>query len=278
MESASALRQSLRAAPQAVPRRGTPEATRERLAAAAARLFNEAGHHGTDSNRIAKAAGYSTGTFYKHFKDKWGAFLAAYKIWVSKEWDAVPHESAGERSTALMARKLVRIGIDFHTRWRGLRASLAELIVSDPQVCQFYNAQRRRQLDLMVTLRAQAGNPPRRREVDAIHLFMIERTLDAIARGEIQALKLDRAFVIQDLTQRVEAVLTWPAACVDRLVVRRVSKPEQVAVTLAQWKRVDIEMPGHAGRRDRNRGSGGRRIGGPRVPRVLGCALATQRH
>jgi AcrR family transcriptional regulator len=49
------------------PRRGTPAQTRERLVAAAAILFNRAGYHGTDSNRIARAAGYSTGTFYLNY-------------------------------------------------------------------------------------------------------------------------------------------------------------------------------------------------------------------
>jgi AcrR family transcriptional regulator len=78
------------------PRRGTPAQTRERLVAAAAILFNRAGYHGTDSNRIARAAGYSTGTFYKHFKDKREIFLAAYETWVASEWKAVATElSAG---------------------------------------------------------------------------------------------------------------------------------------------------------------------------------------
>src|ERR1700733_4737197 len=63
------------------PRRGSPEQTRDRLVAAAAKLFNQTGYHGTDSNRIAKAAGYSAGVFYKHFNDKRAIFLAAYEGW-----------------------------------------------------------------------------------------------------------------------------------------------------------------------------------------------------
>ena len=57
--------------------------------AAAAEIFGRVGYHGTDSNRIAKEAGYATGTFYKHFKDKREAFLAAYEAWVTSEWNAV---------------------------------------------------------------------------------------------------------------------------------------------------------------------------------------------
>ncbi len=51
--------------------------TRDRLVAAAARAFNRAGYHGTDSNRIARAAGYAPATFYKHFADKRAIFVAA---------------------------------------------------------------------------------------------------------------------------------------------------------------------------------------------------------
>src|ERR1700731_944322 len=76
------------------PRRGSPAQTRERLVAAAAKLFNRVGYHGTYSNRIAREAGYSPGVFYKHFADKQEIFLAAYEIWVASEWKAVAAELA----------------------------------------------------------------------------------------------------------------------------------------------------------------------------------------
>src|SRR5215813_7281496 len=71
------------------PLRGTPEATRARILAAAARELNRRGFHGTDSNRIARAAGYAPGTFYKHFTDKTDVFLAVYDAWVRTEWAAI---------------------------------------------------------------------------------------------------------------------------------------------------------------------------------------------
>ena len=51
------------------PKRGQSADTRERLVAAAAAVFNRDGYHGTDSNRLARAAGYAPATFYKHFPD-----------------------------------------------------------------------------------------------------------------------------------------------------------------------------------------------------------------
>jgi AcrR family transcriptional regulator len=44
--------------------------TRQRLLAAAVRLFAERGLHGVTSHDIARAAGVASGTFYLHFRDK----------------------------------------------------------------------------------------------------------------------------------------------------------------------------------------------------------------
>jgi|SRR5208283_3034703 len=190
------------------PPRGSPEHTRERLVAAAAKLFNRVGYHGTDSNRIAREAKYSTGTFYKHFKDKREIFLAAYETWVASEWKAVAAELAGGRTAEEIARRLVALSIEFHTRWRGLRSSLLELVFTDSEVRRFYRKQRRRQLDVMAELRAKIGAPPGRREDDAIHLFTTERTFDAIAQGELRDLGLDRRVVLEAVVQKVVSVLT----------------------------------------------------------------------
>ncbi len=189
------------------PRRGSPEQTRKRLVAAAARLFNRVGYHGTDSNRIAQEAGYSTGTFYKHFKDKREAFLAAYETWVASEWKSVGAELSAGGTPEAIAHRLVTLSIDFHTRWRGLRSSLLELVFADADVRRFYRKQRRRQLDVMAKLRAGIGAAPRRREDDAIHLFTTERTFDAIAQGELRDLGLNREAVIEAMIKKVTAAL-----------------------------------------------------------------------
>jgi AcrR family transcriptional regulator len=189
------------------PRRGSPEQTRERLVAAAARLFNQFGYEGTDSNRIAEEAGYATGTFYKHFKDKKEIFLEAYGTWVAAEWKAVEEELSAGGSPEETARRLVSSAIEFHRRWRGLRASLLQLVFADTDVRKYYRAQRRHQLDTIARLRASLGGPPRSREEDAIHLFTSERTFDAIANGEIQSLGLSRSAVVESMVQRVLGIL-----------------------------------------------------------------------
>jgi AcrR family transcriptional regulator len=189
-------------------RRGSPAITRERLIAAAALLFNRAGYHGTDSNRIARQAGYSPGVFYKHFTDKREIFLAVYENWVAAEWkNAALHLQAGG-PRHLLARRLIENLVEFHTRWKGLRASLIELVFADLQIRRFYRDQRRRQLNLMAALREQIGAPRQRREDDAILLFTLERTGDALAHDELRDLGVNRNALIKSLEKKVAAALS----------------------------------------------------------------------
>ena len=189
------------------PRRGTPEQTRERLIQAAADQFNRHGYHGTDSNTIAKAAGYATGTFYKHFPDKREIFLAAYERWLASEWEEVTAELSSMRNAEETARKLVALTIRFHTEWRGLRASLMELVFSDPEARKFFRKQRRMQLERIIELRSRFSLPPQTTEQDAVLLWTTERVFDAIGQGEIQSLGLNQDRVIESMVQKIHAFL-----------------------------------------------------------------------
>jgi AcrR family transcriptional regulator len=189
------------------PRRGSPEKTRERIITAAAAQFNRHGYHGTDSNIIAKEAGYATGTFYKHFREKREVFLAVYERWLAAQWSEIADELSRKREAGETARRIVVLSIRFHTEWRGLRASLMELVFSDPQARRFFRNQRRRQLDLMAELRCRYALPPRTREQDAIHLYTTERVFDAIGQGEVQSLGLDTGVVVESIVDRVRALL-----------------------------------------------------------------------
>jgi len=192
--------ESARSTSPARPRRGTAAGTRERLIAVAAEVFNREGYHGTDSNRLARAAGYAPATFYKHFPDKRALFLAVYDRWVTSEWAAVDAIFQSEASPARRAERLVEMGVALHRRWRGLRASLRALVATDETVRAAYRAQRRRQLRMMARL---AGRPGRLDASDAVLLFTLERVSDALAEGEIQDLGLAAAPTLDRLREIV---------------------------------------------------------------------------
>ncbi len=183
-------------------RRGSPDETRARLVAAAADEIERAGYHGTDTNRIARAAGYSPGTFYKHFPDKRAILLAAYEAWVTTEWRAIARVLAERRPPAERAARIVDAVLAFHRRWHGLRASLRGLVAVDPAVRRFYRAQRRRQLDALRALRHGADTPARR-AADAFLLYTLERVCDAVAEGEPRALGVPADALVDQLRRVV---------------------------------------------------------------------------
>lgn len=195
------------------PKRGAPEDTRARLVAAAAEAFNRHGFHRIDSNRIARDAGYAAGTFYKHFADKRAVFLAAYEAWVTTEWAAIGAELATRRPARDLAARIAELVLEHHRRWRGLRASMAALLVEDGEVRAFHRAQRRRQIELLANLRSGSGarddaGRARTTEDDALLLFTLERTCDAIASGEAEDLGLDRDRLLALLRMQIEQALS----------------------------------------------------------------------
>jgi AcrR family transcriptional regulator len=170
--------------------------------AAAADVFNRVGYRGTDSNRLARAAGYAPGTFYKHFRDKRAIFLATYASWVDTEWDAIGVELRRDGPDETRAARIVERVLTLHRRWRGLRSALRALVAEDATARAFYRAQRRRQLEL---LRALDGHPrPATARVDdAMLLYLLERVCDAVADGELRDLGLSEAAAVAALRTSV---------------------------------------------------------------------------
>ncbi len=179
----------LAADPPPRPRRGAPADTRLRLLQAAAEVFNRVGYEGTDSNRLAREAGYSAGTFYKHFADKRTVFLAVYEEWVAREWEEIGRVLSAAGAARQRAEQIVGVFLAHHARWRGVRSSLRALVATDTVVADFYRAQRRVQLDRMVTLSAGRRHKASR-EADVLLLYTLERAADALADGEATALGL----------------------------------------------------------------------------------------
>ncbi len=201
----TARRPSLRsrgASPASRRPRGSPEETRRRLVAAAGVAFNRDGYDGTDSNRIAREAGYSPGAFYKHFADKREAFIAVYTEWVAAEWAEVGRILDAGDTPHATARALIAAVLDLHRRWRGMRRSLRALVGADAGVRRAYVAERARQLDAMAALgRADRAG-------DALLLYLMERTADAIADGEPESLGGVSAEALSELlVAQVEARL-----------------------------------------------------------------------
>lgn len=182
-----------------VKTRRTPDVTRVRLIAAAQTLFNTKGFDGTDSNRIAAAAGFAPQTFYRHFPDKTAIFLAVYEQWWRTEADAL--RKILSRRPQGAPRAAARAVLAFHTDWRVFRRSLRSLTVSDPRVRQARAAARRAQLEEL--------SPGRGRAITALvgTLLTAERLCDAAADGELADLGLTKPAILKLITEALIPLL-----------------------------------------------------------------------
>jgi AcrR family transcriptional regulator len=199
-----ARRPSLRdenASPSTRARRGDPEETRRRLVSAAGVAFDRDGFFGTDSNEIARAAGYSPGTFYKHFADKTDVFIAVYEEWVRHEWAELEQLLGRGDAQPTLARDVIALVLVLHRRWRGFRRSLHELAGQNARVRRAYLQSRARQLD---TLQARLDGARARH---ATLLYTIERTADALANDEPETLGVDPGALEDELVRLVAGAL-----------------------------------------------------------------------
>jgi AcrR family transcriptional regulator len=205
-----------------------PEETRNRLVEAAGKLFNSVGYFGTDSNRIAREAGYAPGTFYVHFADKREIFLEVYRGWVDSEWRAIaaaiaPEKGAGARSPSLRSPSLrslslrspslrsqsLRIAqavLRHHREWRMFRKSLRALTVTDERVHQARVAQRARQIAQTAELLKARGVSQTRARIYA-NLLLFEILCDAVADGDTATLGLKERDILARLAADVDALL-----------------------------------------------------------------------
>jgi AcrR family transcriptional regulator len=159
-------------------------ATRAALLHAAQAEFNAHGFEGTDTNRIARAAGFAPQTFYRHFEDKRAAFLAVYESWWKDEAAALEKAGGGGPPGSDAA---ARVTLAFHTKWRGFRRALRHLAIVDPRVRAARAAARRAQIARIREFANQAS----RSDADlAAALLKAERICDAVAEGELADLGL----------------------------------------------------------------------------------------
>ena len=157
-----------------------PEETREKLLAAAEKAFNSHGFFGTDTNRIARAAGYAPQTFYRHFADKTEIFLAVYERWWRAEREAVARAARGLKGDARLG-KIADTILAFHLRWKIFRRSLRHLSADDKRVRAARVKARKAQIESLL------GVPRKSRMTrDEIYagLLILERLADAAAEDE----------------------------------------------------------------------------------------------
>ncbi|WP_158272186.1 MULTISPECIES: TetR/AcrR family transcriptional regulator [unclassified Caulobacter] len=171
-----------------------PNPTREALILAAAEEIDTAGFDGTNTNAIARRAGFAPQTFYRHFKDKLAIFIAVYERWTDNELGVITGAGSAEA--------LVRTTLAHHAATRQFRRALRSLTVSDPEVAAARAASRSRQLEAVrQRVPAFAARSP---AAQIAVLFTFERLCDAVVEGEFERLGVEAEAVVQELVALAE--------------------------------------------------------------------------
>jgi TetR/AcrR family transcriptional regulator, transcriptional repressor for nem operon len=184
-----------------------PEETRNRLVEAAGKLFNSVGYFGTDSNRIARAAGYAPGTFYVHFADKREIFLEVYRSWVASEWQAIAAAVAPEKAAPAgpQSLRIAQAVLRHHREWHMFRKSLRALTMTDERVHAARVAARARQIAQTSELLEARGVSQTPARVYA-NLLLFEILCDAVADGDTKTLGLKERDILARLAAEVDAL------------------------------------------------------------------------
>lgn len=168
-----------------MPSRKSGPSTRDQLIAAATSEFGEHGFAGTDTNRIARRAGFAPQTFYRWFKDKTDIFLAVYRAWEEAERAMMADLLRRGASEA----EQVEAALVHHRAHRVFRRSLRALSLTDDAVRTARAESRRRQIE-------RIGGPA---ETAAVLLFQLERLSDALAEHELADMGLGETVARQSL-------------------------------------------------------------------------------
>ncbi len=182
--------------------KGSPASlsTPTRLILAASEEFNQYGFAGTDTNRIARRAGFAPQTFYRHFEDKIAIFVAVYRDWEEQErrvFDELAQRQAdiNEFVTALIQQ---------HRAYRVFRRSLRLLSVEHPAVRQARADSRLRQLRQIMQWSEQTNVT----DQHALLLLQIERLADAIVDEELNDLGVDSNLAHQTIARLIQQLTT----------------------------------------------------------------------
>ena len=175
--------------------------TGELLVGAASEEFRAHGFLGTDTNKIARRAGFAPQTFYRWYEDKIEVFIKVYEYWARLEADSTQALLARHASNAQVAEAITA----HHKAYLKFRRSLRLLALEHPRVRAARAETRRGQIASVVALQGAHALPAPR---IAAALLVMERLADALAEDELVDMGVDPAGVAEELARLVGGLRT----------------------------------------------------------------------
>jgi AcrR family transcriptional regulator len=177
------------------------EDTRTLLLRAAATEFIEHGFAGTDTNRIARRAGFAPQTFYRWYKDKIDIFVQVYQVWEDAE-TAILGELMARQATSLQIAEALAEG---QRSFLIFRRHLRQLAYDHPEIKQARADSRKRHI---AALREWQPRLSADDATVAAILLQLERLCDAIAEGELADMGLSEHGALCEAAQLIDRLRT----------------------------------------------------------------------
>lgn len=188
--------------------------TRQALLAAAVKLFNDVGYYGTDTNRIARAAGYAPATFYKHFKNKLEIFLECYPA-VGPSFQELRSDLESGPTLVEGARRVVHRVLDHRRTWMGCNRSLRALALADPVAAQAYSARKKAATEAVRRLFVHVGADIS--EADAfVAQHLVSNVADAVVEGLTGELEVEVSEVVEVLVGLIANIAKMDIEAIER--------------------------------------------------------------
>lgn len=175
------------------PRR--PEQTRLALMAAAAKEIERHGYEGTNSNKIAKEAGYAPQTFYRHFENKLQIFLALYQEWGEQSGNTLD-DTRDANDAALFL-------VGHHKKFLNFRRALRHLAIVEPDVRSARAMSRLNQVEYIKKRLSHLAKASSQKLL--VNLLQIERLADAYAEREFADLGISEEFALAELARLIQS-------------------------------------------------------------------------
>jgi AcrR family transcriptional regulator len=180
--------------------RRDPAATRAAFLRAAWQEFEERGFEGTQSNRIARRAGFAPQTFYRHFTDKVDILVAVYADWIADEYR--------DLAAAVDNREAARVLLRHHRATLKFRRMMRALAFTEERVRA---ARARTRLFHIAHIRKNLPHAADMSDADlARSLLVLERVADACVEGEFADLRISPEDAEEHLSACLERELGPP--------------------------------------------------------------------
>jgi AcrR family transcriptional regulator len=170
------------------PKQLRADATRQKILETALIVFSENGFHGTNTKKIAAAAGVATGTVYRYFKDKKTIFLSVCEMLESRMKTDI--FATGTRMVDRFRNprnglaEFIRYAVDAHQTHRRFHREVLAMTVLDEDVAAMVKARENRVRGMLLTLFESMQDSIRvndlKAAVELVHLVVEETAHRAV--------------------------------------------------------------------------------------------------